>query len=800
MPQHAHQGLTSFQVQQLSQQYGPNKLPEGRKRTRLYHFLVQFKSPLIYILVVAGALTYFLKDYKDSLVIFAAVLVNTALGYYQERKAEKALEALRSMLNPSARAIRDGQQSTIAVSELVPGDIVILGQGDKVPGDGILLESVTLGVNEAILTGESSAVTKQCNDRVYMGSTILTGHGVMEVKSIGLQTKMGSIAHEIDILDDGETPLQKRLNRFAGQLALCVIGLAILICFIGLHQGHSFTDIFSTSVALAVAAIPEGMTVSLTAILAIGMQRILKKKALVRRLVAAETLGAVTVIATDKTGTLTEGLMRVTKVDLVDKKLALKVAVYANNLDDPLEIALWEWAQKEGIDVEALAEKAHRQHEKPFSSDTKFMSVTINGKTYLKGAPEIVLKMCKLSKKKQKEHLLQFSNWADKGLRLIGFAYQSSSKDPLEWVGVLGMEDPVRKNIDSVMSTCHGAGIRIMMITGDYAGTARAVWAQIMKRAGDIEVIDGKQLEKITDAELKVYVQTTEIFARVSPTQKLRIVEALRSNGEVVALIGDGVNDAPALKEAHIGIVVGSASDVAKETADIVLLDSNFKTIVSAIDEGRGMYSSILKVIRYLMSGAFAEILLVIGSIALGIPIPLTAGQILWINIVTDSLPAIALTIEPKERNLLKHKPINPSKPLIDLEMKTLVALVSGITGILCLILFKHYYVSSGLDMARTMVFTALSIGTLAYIFSIRSMKKSLFSSETRFHPALVIAVGIGLLLQFGAIYHRDLQEFLETSPLVMDQWFVIGLFSVTLILLIEISKFVFSRLYIYHR
>lgn len=791
---HKVQSLTSQEAKKLLVTYGRNTLPEGKKQTKLSHFLSQFTSPLIYILILAGIITFILKDYKDSLVIFVAVFVNTILGYYQEVKAEKALDALKSMLMPKAKVMRDTSAQYIDAANIVPGDIVVLGQGDKIPADGILVEGVSFSANEAILTGESTSVVKKKNDEIYMGTHVSSGRGLLHVQKTGAHTKMGSIADQISAIDNTETPLQKRLAQLARTLAMIVLGLSVVVLVVGLATGTPFTEIFSTSVALAVASIPEGMAVSLTVILAIGMQRILKKKALVRRLVAAETLGSVSVIATDKTGTLTEGQMKVVHSAVEDKKTALHVAVYANNLEDPLEIALWEWAQENKLDPQALTDSVEREDEKPFDSDTKYMYVTTGDTQYIKGAPEIVLEMCSLSLKKKEALTDEIQQWSQKGLRLVGLATKKRKNKKCTWIGLVAMEDPVRKNIHTVMETCKQAGIRPVMITGDYAGTARAVWTKVNKISGELHILDGQQIEKLSDEELKEKVKETDIYARVSPVQKLRIVDALRENGDVVALVGDGVNDAPALKKANIGIVVGSASDVAKETADMVLLDSNFKTIVSAIEEGRGIYSNMRKVILYLLSDAFAEIILVLGSMMLGLPIPLTAAQILWINVITDGLPAIALTVEPKSPNLLKRKPINPKIPLVDFEMKSLIAIVSGVTGLFSLVIFVYYFNTAGLAIARTVTFAALAFGTLVYIFSVRSLSRPLLEVGLRKNTFLFFAVGVGLLLQLAAVYEPYTRAFLQNQSMTLAHWYVVGLFTIGIMITIEATKFLFSR------
>lgn len=795
-----HTGLSTSDLANLYSKFGLNVLPEGKHKTKFDHFIDQFRSPLIYILVIAGVITFFLQDYKDSIVIFSAVFVNTILGYYQEVKAEESLQALKSMLSPTAKVIRDGQSQQISTADLLPGDIIVLGQGARIPADGVLIEAVSMSTNEAILTGESTAVRKKLQSEVYMGTHVLSGRGVMEITRIGIRTKMGSIAGQISSLEETKTPLQNRLSILARNLAVVVLGLSALIFVIGLYNGTSFTEMFSTSVALAVASIPEGMAVSLTVILAVGMQRILKKKALVRRLVAAETLGSITVIATDKTGTLTEGMMKVTNEELLDPEKAFEAAIYANNLEDPLEFALWEWSQKNKRDPQKLTDQNPRTSEETFSSDKKYMSATVNGIKYVKGAPEVVMNMCYLSKKDKNALHKTIGEWSEKGLRMVALAYHKPQSKHATWVGIVGFEDPIRKNLHDVMKSCKTAGIRPIMITGDYAGTARAVWKHIHRKESDFEVIDGQQIEKMSDEELAGIVDEVEIYARVSPSQKLRIVEALHANQEVVALVGDGVNDAPALKKADIGIVVGTASDVSKETADMVLLDSNFQTILAAIEEGRSIFDNMRKVILYLLSDAFAEIILVIGTLFLGLPLPLTAAQILWINVITDGLPAISLTVDPKDKNILKRKPINPNLPLLDFEMKSLIGIISGITGIMSLVIFIYYFETTSLELARTVTFAALAFGTLVYIFSVRSLTEPIFTIGSKRNYLLYGSVIAGVLIQIASLYLDSLMNFLNNVAIRVEDWYIVFLFTALLILIIEITKFMFSRLYAHHR
>ena len=785
-------GISHIKAEELLEKYGENILPEAKRTTKFDHLIHQFTSPLIYILVIAGTITLLLASYVDAIVIFSAVFINTFLGFYQEMKAEKALLALKQMLSPKTEVIRNERKTVIDVRFIVPGDVVVLNPGDRVPADGITIETINLSVNESMLTGESMSVSKKKKDGLYMGTSIVSGRGMMLVSKTGLRTRMGKIAESISDIEDTKTPLQERIEGLAHTLSHIVIFLSIVILSVGLITGRSFSEMFTTSVALAVAAIPEGMAVSLTVILAIGMQRILKRKALVRRLVAAETLGSVTVIATDKTGTITEGKMRVSKMSLFDEKEAILTSVYANNLDGPLETALWDWSKSKGIDPQKISEQVTRGGEISFNSDRKYMSVKIKGISYVKGAPEVVLRMSQVPRNQQKNIEETIEKWSKQGLRIVALANGKGKK--LKFLGLIGLEDPVRKDIKQVFNACEQAGIRVIMVTGDYAGTAESVWRKVGAHtvSRNIQVIDGVEINKMSDDELNKSVLTTDIFARVSPSQKLRIVNALQKNKEVVALVGDGVNDAPALKMANIGIVVGEATDVSKETADMVLIDSNFRTIVAAIEEGRGIFENMRRVISYLLSDGFTEIFLVIGSLVLGVPLPLTAAQILWINVITDGLPAVALTLEPKEKNLLQRKPHNTNLPLVDFELKSLIVIVSFITGIGSLLIFLYFYRLSGVEVARTVTFASLGLGTLVYVFSLRSLTNPIWKISPISNPFLIGAVGIGLILHVFAIYSGTLNKFLQTIRLNYFEWMVAFGFTIFIIILIEGLKTIF--------
>lgn len=781
-----YKGLTEKEAADLLKRHGQNILPEKTRPIKLEIFFNQIKSPLIYVLIFAAVVTIFLKDFSNTVVILAAVFVNTILGFYQETKAEKALTALKKVIALHAKVIRNHLVKKIEARFLVPGDLVIFTQGDRIPADGELVEAVNLSVNEAILTGESVPVGKKVREQVYLGTTVASGRGKFIVTATGQLSEMGKIAQKLVTVRQEKTPLQVKLAKVARTLTLIVTAITLVIFLIGIIAGNSFVSMFTTSVAVAVAAIPEGMVVSLTVILAIGMQRILKKKALVRKLLAAETLGSVTTIASDKTGTLTEGLMRVSKAELVNLQEALRAAVLANNLEDPLEVALWQWAKLKKIDPQRLTEDNPRVAETPFDSEKKYMSVTVDDSVYIKGAPEVVLNMCKIGKSQADKWQKKIKNWSSQGLRLIGLAKGD------HWLGLVGIEDPVRPAVGKIFEKARRAGIKIMMITGDYTGTAVAVWRKINRNSKEPTVIDGKQLEKMASEDLTKKVLTIDIFARVSPSQKLKIVEALKRNNQVVALIGDGVNDAPAIKRADIGIVVSEASDVARETADMILLDSDFETIVAAIEEGRGIFDNIKKVILYLLGGCFSEIIVITLSIVSATPLPLTAAQILWINLVTDGFPDIALTVEPKEQGLLKRKPVDPKKPLIDLEMKALIAIISLVTGIVSFIIFL-YFKNVDIRLARSVTFTTLAVSTLFYVFSVRSLSVPIWRVNLLGNPYLLLAVIGSFLLQFLALYQPFFNKFLQTIPLGFFEWLVVLIASLLVIIFIESTKLIFT-------
>lgn len=808
-------GLTTLEVQERLKVYGPNIIPEEKPRFQFFIFLDQLKNPLVYILILAAAITIFLKDFKDTAVITFAIFINTILGFIQEARAQKSLWALKKILTPKARVWRDGKLTEILAQDLVPGDIVVLETGDKIPADGKLLEGIEILVNEAILTGESVAVEKSLQEeknKVFLGTTVVSGRGKMEVEVTGLATKLGRIAAVLETTPKEATPLEKKLAELAKTLAILVGGLTLVIFLLGFLVGKKVGEMFLTSVALAVAAIPEGLVVALTAILAVGMQRILKQKALVRKLIAAETLGSTTVICTDKTGTLTEGKFKVIFWDVKDQDLGLKTTVLCNNLSDPQELSLWEFAQAQNhFDPQEVLEESPRVLEIPFSSERKFMA-TINGirnqesgirenVLFLKGAPEKILGMAKMTLSEKTEWEEKVERWAKHGARVLGMGYKQIAKrkklsledllrDDLTFLGLVGFSDPVRKEARQSLKICQEAGIKVKVLTGDFRTTSEVVLREVGIKVKASEILEGKELEHLPPEELKERVLGVKLFVRIDPFQKLRIVEALQKNGEVVALIGDGVNDAPALKRADIGVVVGEASEVAKETSDMVLLDSNFQTIVAAVEEGRGIFANLQKVITYLLADAFSAIGLVAGSLVLGLPLPLTASQILWVNLISDGFPNLALTIDPKEKNLMRFPP-RPQEAIINWPTRIIIALVSGFTALLALLFFSYFLKTQNLALSQSAVFALLGLTTLFYVFSCRNLTQPLFKTNFLDNPWLILAILGGLVLVLLPFKVTFVGQFLGIMPLESEHWVIILVIVLTIIALIEVAKWV---------
>lgn len=801
-----HSGLSESDAARLRLQHGENTLPSRKPPSPLLMLLSQFKSPLIYVILGAALVSLFMGEIKDFWIIMAVVLFDVVLGFFQEYQASATFESLKSLVKPVAAVVRDGERREIEAVQIVPGDIVILTAGDKAPADGRLLDAKSLSMNESILTGESEAVVKKDGEPVYMGTTVASGRGIMEVEATGRRTRLGEIAESITDTPEADTPLQKRLAAFSGTLTKLVIALTFIMYVVGIATGKNPVDMVRQVIILAIAAIPEGLLIAVTVILVLGMKRILSRQGLVKRLLAVETLGSVTVICTDKTGTLTEGLMRVTEWEFDDEEMANKVLALNNNLEDSMEAALWDLAKAGGkTDPAETVKECPRYDEKPFSSEAKFMVTAnvIKGERYflLKGAPEVVLDRCEVEPERRTRLLSRFDAWASKGHRLLGLAYKPvedgwrvegpAGSGGYTWAGLVGLQDPVRKEVPESIATCKKAGISVKMITGDHRLTAVRVAQSIGLGTDEKDVVEGKDLESMSDEELMRRVRNACVFSRILPRQKLRIVSALQSAGEVVAMVGDGVNDAPALKKSDIGVVVGTAADVAKETADLVLLDSNFKTIVAAVEEGRVVFQNIKKVVSYTLSNSFAEILLVFVSMLLGWPAPLSVAQILWIHLICDGPVDIVLGFEPKEEGIMEEKPRPVSEPILGRLGLGLIAAISVTAAAGCLWMFGHYWRAHGdLSLARTFAFETLAVISLVYVFAYRSMRRSIFrAGHLTANKPLLAAVSSGFLVALLPSFSPSIRDALGVVPLGPEQWSLVFGISLLLLIIVEVAK-----------
>lgn len=859
-------GLSQEEAQKRLEKEGFNLLAKADKFSAFDLFFSQFKSALVYVLIIAGFISVFFGEYIDAYVIFAAVMINVVVGFVQEFKANKSLEKLNNIVKKESLVIRDGIEQKIESKFLVPGDVIVLEAGNRVPADARLLEINDFEVNEATLTGESWPVKKEMEvlevgtvlaerkNMVFMGTLVVEGRARAMVVTTGFNTEMGRITVMLKETKEDKTPLQKRLDSFAKNITQLIIVICLFLFVFGIYKGHPWQEMFTLAVAVAVSAIPEGLVISMTMILTVGMQRILRRQGLVRRLVSAETLGSTTVICTDKTGTLTEGEMRVTsiataniKIDLAVKSLRelensdeldyiTKIAFFCNdavvqNPESPAEdwIVLGSPTEKAlmifGFNDPKMSQdrkKLARIGEVPFDHQRKFMVTrhSYDNKQdilFIKGAPEKILsyssqyqkgsKVVKMTKVSQAYFDNAWQSFSKEGLRVLAGAYklvpkkyniEKCKEDPSDFifVGVWGLSDPLRKETKETLKSTLAAGINTVIITGDNKFTARSIARELGLDFKDDSIVTGDELLKMTDQELADRIRSIKVYARVSPADKLRIIKAWQNKGEIVSMTGDGVNDAPALKAANIGVAVSSGSDVAKETADLVLLDNNFKTIVMAIKQGRLIFSNIKKVVLYLLSNGLSEVITLIGSIILQIPMPLLAAQILWVNLVSDGLPALALTMEPEEEEIMNKKP-KKEISLLDLEGKVLILIVSLITGLANIWLFWFFYNKTGNeDLARTVTFTSLGFSTLFYIFSIKSLNKIIIKDRPFRNKHLNMAVLAGAALQLAAVYLPFLNNALRTVPIGWLEWEIILLVILAVVLSIELVKIIFIHYY----
>lgn len=795
------EGLNAAAVLRQREKYGTNELPEKKGLIWPRILLSQFLSPVVYTILAVYFISLALGEFNDAILAGAVLLVDVAMGFYQEYKAEKTFKALKNLVKPTAIVIRDGRRVKVEAKELVPGDLVVLASGDRIPADGQIVEGVNLLINEAILTGEQEPVEKSIKSaqkNVFMGTAVISGRGIFAVEKIGAETKFGKISQSLTEIKEKPTNLQVKLTKFSKSLALFVVAFCAVTFAVGFAQGENVWHMLRLSIILAVAAIPEGLPIAVTIILALGMKRILKRQGLVKRLISIETLGATTVICTDKTGTLTEGVMQVIKEDFTDAETALAAIIINNEQKNGMDIALWDYAKaKIDRDPYEIVEEAKKVFEIPFDSKQKFhltVAETQGKKTaYLLGAPEVVLKFTNLSEAERRKEMAKVETWAREGLRVLSIGFKTGGnlkqKSGFTFLGLVGINDPVRQSVRDSIKLATEAGIKVKIVTGDYRLTAESVASRSGLKIDSEAVLEGWEIDKMTDEELREHVEQTSLFARVAPEHKYRIVKALQENGEVVAMTGDGVNDAPALKMADIGMVVGEATDVAKETADLVLLDSNFKTIVAAVEEGRLIFANIKKVVAYILSNSFVEIILILGAIIMGLPAPLTIVQILTIHLVCDGPPDIVLGFDTMRGGLMKLRPEEMKREeILSGSVKFIIFAVSTIIGLTSLYIFSR--MQTDVALARTIVFASVGCVDLIYVFSFRNLKKSVFNFEEFFsNPYLFLALIYGYGIILASVYVPHLNAVLGTVPLSFGHWVIIFGVGLLSILIVELAK-----------
>lgn len=830
------EGLAEEEAAERQEVFGPNVLENARRDTWLRTLLVQFKSPLILLLLAAAVVTFAIGDYNDSFFILAAVLVNAGLGYYQEHKAEKALAELKTYLRQRARVIRDGKEYEIDATELIPGDLIRLTQGDRVPADARLVFVNDLQADEAVLTGEALPAVKQIESvtaesslgdqvsMVFAGSLITQGIGTALVCRIGQTTELGRIAAMVGESENEETPLQAMIQKFSVRASL-FLGLLTLVIFVtGVLSGEPIVDMFVTAVAVAVSAVPEGLPIAMTVILAIGVQRMARRKGVVRKLAAAEALGSTDVILTDKTGTLTTAQMEigvlipqagVTEDELL--RLALvNVNVLIENPEAPplewridgkfIETSLARSAALRGVDVAAFRDTLSIADTLQFNAINKFSATLVDGERgqelVFLGAPDILLGFTALSDDVRSAVQARIEEEAAGGALVLGvairkvratsmFSFKEFEPADLEFKGLITLHDPIRTNVPNAIRLMEDSGIRVILVTGDHRGTAesiaRAAGLTIQKGG----ILDAAELRALSDDELASRLSTLSIVARVSPLDKMRIVRAFQAEGKVVAMTGDGVNDAPGIKQADVGIAMGSGTAVARDVADLVLLDDNFETIAAAVDEGRQIMGNLRKVLVYLLSDTADELFLIGGALLVGLAIPLTALQILWVNFFSDSFPAIAFAFEKERDHDVRQG--NARTKLFDPLMNFLILFIGVATSAFLFALY-WFLLKAGYpeDLVRTFIFASFASYTLFSAFAFRSLTRNIFSYAFFSNPALLAGVAFGLVLIVAALYVPFLQLLLDTVALPLP-W-VLGVLGVALvnIVAIEFGKWFF--------
>jgi len=873
----AERGLSAKEAAKRKEEFGPNELSEGAKVSPLALFLSQFKDFMVLVLMAATLISGLLGEYLDAITILAIIVINGVLGFIQEFRAERSLRALKELSAPTAKVLRDGQWETVLAKELVPGDIVALESGDRVPADIRFIEANSVYAEESALTGESVPVPKtvepitdeevQLGDQRnmgFLGTLITMGTAKGVVVRTGMRTEMGKIADLINNTEEAETPLQRRLEQFGKILIVVALALTVMVVVAGIMHGQPVYGMFLAGVSLAVAAIPEGLPAIVTVALALGVQRMIKRKAIVRKLPSVETLGCATVICSDKTGTLTQNKMTITRLwvggrqlnvtgegyvpegDILERgkplsvkddqalRRLLQVGVLCNNAElfqeeeeqqgkkkrkdavnpvwsikgDPTEGALTVLGAKAGITASSLTALYRRTAEFPFDSERKRMSVVAEHQggslVCVKGAPDMLLDRCSyilwdgklvpFTGTLRQKVLDANEQFAGDALRVLGLAYRdvkaaeelNSAEDAernLVFIGLAGMIDPPRKEVREAIQKCRRAGIKTVMITGDHLTTAEAIAFQLGMIPKGGRTVSGSQLAAMSDKQLDRAVDDIYVYARVSPEHKLRIVKALQNKGHVVAMTGDGVNDAPAIKAADIGISMGiTGTDVSKEASSLILSDDNFATIVAAIEEGRGIYENIRKFIRYLLASNVGEILVMFIAMMLGMPLPLVPIMILWVNLVTDGLPAMALGVDQPERDLMEHRPRDARENIFARRLGWKIISRGFLIGVCTLIPFwlmlkQGSGDAESLTRAQTVAFATLVMAQLIHVFDCRS-SRSIFHRNLFENKALVLAVISSIALLLGVLYIEPLQPIFKTTALGALDWVLVLVFA----------------------
>jgi Ca2+-transporting ATPase len=856
-------GLSSDRVADLRKEFGRNEIEQEPPTSVLALLLNQFKSPLIYILLVAAVVTLVLGEFVDAGVIAAVLALNAVVGFTQERRAETAVRELSRLVSPRARVVRDGREREVDSVDLVPGDLVLLESGARVPADLRLFSATTLSIDESLLTGESVPVDKHVEpvpedttvanrrNMAHTGTVVSRGRGKGYVVATGAHTELGSIAESLRTEAPAPTPLQQRMGRFATLVSVIVVVAAVAGFGIGIAMGQGAAEMFMVAVALAVSAVPEGLPIALTITLTVGVRRMVQRNAIIRNLPAVETLGSTTVIGSDKTGTLTQNRMTVERIwtldsdvfpdggssmlaDALDSESLRRAAiagVLANEAEfrrvdgeietsgDPTETALLVAAERLGLEPANLRGEFASIAEIPFEPERQF-SASVRAESdrevvYVKGAPERILGMCIGAMEHgqvvplDRDHVLEVvAQMAARGLRVLAMAYRMSEPgqsldvdhEPGElcFLGLVGMMDPPRPEVRDAIVGCQAAGMRVLMITGDHAATARSIALELgLVDRDDARVLTGADLDQMDDETLEAQIATVSVYARVTPEQKLRVVRALQARGEVVAVTGDGVNDAPALKAAEIGIAMGkSGTDVARAASDMVLADDNFVSIVAAVEEGRITFDNIRKVTFFLVSTGAAEILTILATLLMGWPIPYVAAQILWLNLVTNGVQDIALAFEPGDREVLARPPRQRGEGVLSKLLWTRTLIAGAVMGVGTLLMF-HWELEQGgsVERARTVALTTMVLFQVFHVGNARSEKESAFVRSPFSNPILFLATTAAFIIHVGALYLPATQFVLRVEPIAdLETWLRMIAIASSIIAAVEFHK-LFTRL-----